>query len=869
MTNRWIFGTSARRRLRLTRKIAITPPEGQAQLSSQVRGIRQTNNQTSEKTTAELARAEAVRCIRDAYEHYNGLCNAKIHKKLSDCELGLSRAAERIGALVRERAELDDAERTHKMMLNNYDAEYSQCDARLEELWDMRDSYAKEASLLSRVLLDIGVLEAEREQKGDLMGKAAKRLANVEHSVRLFEDEQNAIYERILRSIAQMSDLAQIADIPAHNKFTEHCLAAQGAFDFSPMLEKVKSHIIALQTGLITLQSAERLLPRRDEVKAELAGVDKLAYESGQDLINMEAAVVTQRNTLADELDNWGERNKRLFVHPEIINIIKNFIDNYDASSSDGYFYPVEQVLQAMDGAVQQKIGAAKERVNRLVEQKALTQSKMRKLRESNDSYFTQLTDEALENRRQLHEAGIPFAPFYRYLSFKENVDSSVASRIEEALTRAGVLGALVIPDKYREAVLSSKTAYADKYIFIFDKLPKQDKDYDLTRVLECDGNMRDLLENTLKAVYYGVEHHTSIDPSGVFRMGAITGTIKGDSNVQYIGAAQREQSKAAAIFELQEDIKRFIKEQADVEAQIAAYLLEARELRDEYARMPKLDKLTKAINASGLLRNRIFIMNEKREALRPELSELNAKIDAPELKNINRDNISDAIVKESDALTSAQEYLWLLLGVINEHNVLVYRNEKRDMYASHLEDCQDILLRHKNDYDAINNRINNLMTETDAIKQTLRENGYDDLVEEIGAKALRMKEIIASRDVLVHSIGKYEQQRIFIERDAQKTRARKLATERDMIMLTQASQEDDFYETAMRSHMPQSIAEAERFVRALLFERAIELFPYNITVDERDIRLCETDKMKKLRLICHYDGMELTPGTLYDFLKS
>jgi hypothetical protein len=379
---------------------------------------------------------------------------------------------------------------------------------------------------------------------------------------------------------------------------------------------------------------------------------------------------------------------------------------------------------------------------------------------------------------------------------------------------------------------------------------------------------MRDLLENTLKAVYYGVEHHTSIDPSGVFRMGAITGTIKGDCNARYIGAAQREQSKAAAIFELQEDIKRFIKEQADIEAQIASYLAEVRELHNEYARMPKLGGLAEAINASGLLRDHIFLMNEKREALRPEFNELNAKIDAPELKNISN-NIDEAIVKENTALTSAQEYLWLLLGVINEHNVLLYQNEKKDMYASHFDDCQNILLQHKNDYDAINGRINSLMTETDAIKQTLRENGYDDLVEEIGAKTLRMKEIIASRDVLVHAMGKYEQQRFFIERDAQKTRARKLAAERDMIILTQASQEDDFYETAVWSHMPQSIAEAEKFVQAILFERAIELFPYNITVDERDIPLCETDKMKKLRLICHYDGMELTPGTLYDFLKS
>jgi hypothetical protein len=443
-----------------------------------------------------------------------------------------------------------------------------------------------------------------------------------------------------------------------------------------------------------------------------------------------------------------------------------------------------------------------------------------------------------------------------------------MACRIEEALERSGVLGALVIPDKYREAVLSSKIAYADRYIFIFDKLPKQDKEYDLTRVLECDGNLRDLMENTLKAVYYGVEHHTSIDLSGVFRMGAITGTIKGDLSTRHIGAEQREQSKAAAIFELQEDIKRLIKEQADVESQIAYYIAESGELRDEYASMPGLHKLTEAINSTELLRDRIIYMNQQREALRPELNELNSKINAPELKSVNLENVEDAIIKENNAMTGAQEYLWLLLSLINEHNTLIHRNEKKAMHAEHRADCQEALLQYKNDYDTINGHISSLATEADSIKQTLRENGYEDLVKEIGAKTLRMKEIIASRDVLVHSMGKYEQQRIFIEKDAQKMRSRKLMAERDMITLTQAAQEEDLYETSTWQHMPQSIAEAEKLVRARLFERAIELFPYNITSDERDIRLCENDKLKKLRLLCHYNGLELTPGTLYDLLR-
>ena len=133
------------------------------------------------------------------------------------------------------------------------------------------------------------------------------------------------------------------------------------------------------------------------------------------------------------------------------------------------------------------------------------------------------------------------------------------------------------------------------------------------------------------------------------------------------------------------------------------------------------------------------------------------------------------------------------------------------------------------------------------------------------------MKEITACRDILIHSMGKYEHQRGLIEKDTQKALAEKAGAERDLLLITQAVnlERGIVSDKLPEKIFPPSPAEMESILRTRMFERAIELFPYNMRMTEREMYLSETERLKRVDIVCEYEGNQVSPETLYRILIS
>ncbi|MDR1914403.1 MAG: hypothetical protein LBQ68_07995, partial [Clostridiales bacterium] len=407
--NRWIISSRniAKRHLRLRKR------------------LKKMNSHASMNTLEKSAQRDAVRFVLDAYDHYNKLTLTHKLKAYIAAQRILEQTQAQLGALDSEKTQLDEAEHTHRMMLENYSTEYSECDTALNDLWTRRDADSESGALLNRLLLDVNACEAEREQKATALDSKQKQQSVLETRINTRDLNINMFRVKIEERMKRLAELSIDAGFSEHRllKSEESANERVDSFDSLQMIEVLKRHSEALQNGLMTLDNLAHLEPEYEKCKEELSAIDNLLYKLNVQVAETEILVKDRKAELIHALEKWSEENKYLFIHPGIMEKIQLAVMNENCNDEPLNLFAFEDdVLSALTGAIHQKIGVAKNKLNILNEEKAARQTQIRLLRQ-NREIEPVLSLESKQNRRFLTELNIPFTPFYKYLRFKSDID--------------------------------------------------------------------------------------------------------------------------------------------------------------------------------------------------------------------------------------------------------------------------------------------------------------------------------------------------------------------------------------------------------------------------------------------------------------
>ncbi|CAM2067541.1 TIGR02680 family protein [Sulfidibacter corallicola] len=191
------------------------------------------------------------------------------------------------------------------------------------------------------------------------------------------------------------------------------------------------------------LRKRERSEEARDEMEDSLLALEKATEEAHQ----LEARLREAREALLLEIDVWLEESQAVLPLPTTaIRHIRNAVDG---------LYEETQWADVIAPLAEEHERAVRELVERQV---ALNHARERKQAEIDEAKRDLAEWQARKDpepdrhpdtiaaRADLQAHGVPFQTFYSAVEFRDQVDQAARERLESALTRMGILDALIVP---------------------------------------------------------------------------------------------------------------------------------------------------------------------------------------------------------------------------------------------------------------------------------------------------------------------------------------------------------------------------------------------------------------------------------------
>jgi len=707
-----------------------------------------------------------------AYGHYNRLVMIGKLRAYIGAIRESERATDRFEQLIADREETENGIVLNDETIERLRFELIECEHTVSELREKHENEAEATKRLTLLKIEATNVTDFLKRKTENVQRKKTQINQRVETIKTLESAAEMHMEHISASLEKLGNQASKSAFEFHNVMIEEFDEFK-EFDFLPIKEELKKRSDALREGEEVLRGLARLSSDRDFLRKQLDENSEILEQKNLEFAEAEMTLFNLKSELIQSLVDWTMGNSRLTILPDMIENIKNAVRAYEYTDGSLKLQPfVEELLSALRGAIEQRIGAKKLQRNELQEKKEVKQSEIRQLREVRE-IEPDRSIETIRSREQLKKHKIPFTAFYKFLQFKPEVDEKTANRIEEALSLMGILDALVIPEKYRETVLKiseENGGPVDKYMFFSDKSAKLEKNYDLSSILEVNkcADVRILVENVIKSIYYNVESHTTINSSGTFLLGHLTGTVTGLYVSRFIGEAARESNRQESIHALQIEIEEIIKQIDRCDLDIKALRVEIDELNDEYRRMPDMGTLAET---AGIMRNLVIdirIAHYEYERLvelltpvKDEISGLNERA----LALLDQVRLPVGLEAYENATRGICQYNFDLSELIDEHNKLltiVSEINNKEIFEVLNTELDSLL----HDSEELEQRRDSIDGEIADIMKQLRDSEYEEAARTIGTKRQRIDEIRNCLEILQKTAGALESKLDYLEED-------------------------------------------------------------------------------------------------------
>ena len=763
---------------------------------TQIRFISDAVENTDKQKNRLLAMTESYKAsehILNAYDHYNRLVMIGMLRAYIGAIRESERATDRFEQLIADRDETENGIVLNDETIERLRFELTECEHTVRELCEKHENEAEATKRLTRLKIEVTNVADFLKRKSENVHRKKMQINQRVETIKTLESAAESHMERISASLEKLGNLASKSVFEFHNVMIKEFDEFK-EFDFLPIKEELAKRWDALREGEEVLRGLARLSADREFLRRQLDENSEVLEQKNLEFAEAEMALFNHKSELIQSLADWAMGNSRLTILTDMMGNITDAVRAYEYTDGSLKLQTfVEELLSALRGAIEQKVGAKKLQKSELQEKKEIKQTEIRQLREAREIEPDRST-EIIRSRERLKKHKIPFTAFYRFLQFKPHVDEKTANRIEEALSLMGILDALVIPEKCRETVLrisENNGGSVDKYMFFSDKTAKLEKNYDLSNILEVNKNAdaRILIDNVLKSIHYNVESNTTVNSSGTFQLGHLIGTVSSLYVSRFIGEAARESNRQEAIHALQVEIEEIIKQIDRCDLELKALRVEIDDLNDEYRRMPDMGALaeTAGIMRSLVIDIRIAHYEYERlvELLTPvkdEISGLNERA----LTLLDQVRLPVGLEAYEDAMRGICQYNFDLSELIDEHNKLLTIvgeiNNKEILEVLNTE--LDNLLH---DAEEFEHRRDSLNSEIADIMKQLRDSEYEEAARIIGTKRQRIDEIRNCLEILQKTAGALESKLDYLDEDIDSAQNMLSARKRELALVKEA----------------------------------------------------------------------------------
>lgn len=392
--------------------------------------------------------------------------------------------------------------------------------------------------------------EKKLQSKIEALEKNKAQQRQVEDRIKQSEEEEYRAAKNREAALSEMESLADEAYFAPHSTLRQYFEASLESFsdagfqnwhevfqEYHSKVEDIANQLRSLQSRLEHEGQLQRHVASEEEraegIEAEIRSLEK---EIAKGAVSFEHAVVYW----TEEAQQFQIQTSELLEAQEILQGIGDLLDNFS----------LVMVTDWLNGLYNKRFSALQEEQANLTASIGLLQKQIEEIETKVEELTSQteiepdLTASEVVKMERLRAQNIRTAYFYETVEFMEHIKPSVKEAIEGAITRAGLLTALVVHESDRLMVTASMTvvqkgSYKEENLMTY------------VRPTPINGLTEDDISAVLQTISIVPHEEGYVLETGEFHSGMVGGLAPRYEDA-YIGKSSREQIRARRLKELQ-----------------------------------------------------------------------------------------------------------------------------------------------------------------------------------------------------------------------------------------------------------------------------------------------------------------------------
>ncbi|SDN61571.1 Putative exonuclease SbcCD, C subunit [Paenibacillus sp. yr247] len=582
------------------------------------------------------------------------------------------------------------------------------------------------------------------------------------------QTELDAVLRDLEETQEEAAELAEEGDYLEHNYYVQ-----QQSPDYKAWIQSVQNYQGELNAALEKLSSLKAKELRLKEILDERAEYQKDFDTVTDDSRKLKEELIGLQERYMQELSSWrasvrslsldDDQKKELFTLASMIAEERGF---------DSVKSLITIVARKQEKALVQKKSENKQALNDCDKKRIEVKAELTRWQQMIDPEPARSAG-ADAFRKSLRHAGVPHAPLFALIDWKENVCSKTRLDLESALFASGLLDALIAPS------LQGKEVLEDCVLQSTDEIIPQGSLLDYVVITTGkSGISEEQISRYVSSISVseGGEGHTIILPDKQYRIGALVGHAQTVDQC-YVGKAARDKLRSKMI-EMQQ---KLLQEQDEsytlLRSEQDRLQRELFQIAEDEKQLPVPSDILKALQAIAKLRSKLDSLQESLDNTHRQHSRVydECRVIRKDLQNLKL-TIELTVPGCKNAILATQAYVNAVHDIQNKtirqanfHSNLIAEQER-------IDEIEDRIIEVRGEQIEIDADIAAITGNLQALEQRLNEVGADLIQERIRAIVFRLNEItIILRNALKQSgILQSSEEKIAIEViDAQNEHAR------------------------------------------------------------------------------------------------
>ncbi|GEC93303.1 TIGR02680 family protein [Brevibacillus brevis] len=597
----------------------------------------------------------------------------------------------------------------------------------------------------------LSLLEKQQNLKNELIAKEerAKGKGDQYQSELVKRNEEKKAKEGMeiehKRITKQFQDSLNEMDRRADDcAFFEHDYYARKEIpDFTTWIQQAKAYhgeLQQVQEKLRVLNQKQQRLKEMAEKREEL--MQRQEVVQGR-ISQLNGELIDKEEHYMQELANWRENVQVLTMGDQEKRVLFKLATQLSEGDS---FERIKGIITSLVRKQEQKIVQMQTEVRQML----AYWDKEARLRKQELLRWQTMIDPEPERslgaeafRRRLRETGIPHAPLFSLIEWKESVNPSTRQDIESALYATGLLDALIIP--------SIREVSEDRMLLPADQI---DRDGTLLSYVELTTTLAGLDEEWVARCLSSIsissdsDNHTFLLSNKQYRIGALVGHAETIS-ASFIGKAARELLRQEKIQFLQQRVQEADDAITLYSKQIEQVRCAMKQLKSEEEALPVPTEILVILKQRGKQKYKYDHLEEELEILRTqnvkiydEYVEMKKEISALKL------NITEVTEQGcEEAIKILIEYIQLILTIQNQSNEMKSLQQRIKISVERIIDFDNGLLLIRGEQNEIQSEIARVNGQLEAVDILIRDVGANQIRDRRNFIVERLTQIKEERD--------------------------------------------------------------------------------------------------------------------------